>query len=467
MSKEHFSSEVALASSWKSFLSYKAHRSHTLMAWGAVFIYPAFAILDYLVLQDWELFLAVRLTGALVIFAMLTLTKRFNFSYQFIGHFSCYVVLVSLMWMLSWMKTPHEFFIYALNAGTAFVIGSIFLLWAPKHSILVIGISIASFFAFTFFLSPLKPVEIVSNGFLVLFAIIFITPVYVNFRYQSTYRDFVRQLELNAAYHELKNRNFEINQRNFEILQQKEKLEELNAIKDRLFMIISHDFRSPLHSLKGLIVLLNDSEFISPEEFKVLLKGLKHNVDQTYDLLENLLLWSKSQMNGFIVRPEEVSVFDLVLECKALLKAAADKKGISIISDVAESIVVTGDADMIRLVLRNLMTNAIKFTEENGHVIVQCKEMEGIVNISVTDTGIGMDPDKKAGVFSHTQSKNGTHDEKGTGLGLMLCKDFVEKNHGKIWVESELGKGTTFTFSLPSFDQYEKLVANASPRSSR
>jgi signal transduction histidine kinase len=459
MSKDNSSTGPAFASTWKSFLSYKAHRSHTLMAWGSVFIYPAFAVLDYLVLDDWELFFAVRLAGALVVFVMLTLSKRFNFSYQFIGHFSCYVVLVSLMWMLSWMKTSDEFFVYALNAGTAFVIGSIFLVWAPKHSIFVIGITLASFVVFSFFFSRLPVSEIVSHGFLVLLAIIFITPIYINFRYQSTYRDFMRQIELNQAYHELKNRNFEINQRNFEILQQKEKLEELNAMKDRLFMIVSHDFRSPLHSLKGLIVLLNDSEFISPEEFKVLLKGLKHNVDQTYDLLENLLLWSKSQMNGFSVRREQVSISDLVHENTALLKSAAEKKGISIINDIHDSSLVTADEDMIRLVLRNLISNAIKFTEGNGHVIVKSSEHNGMINISVTDTGIGMDAMQKVEVFAHTVSKNGTHAEKGTGLGLMICKEFVEKNGGRIWIESELGHGSTFTFSLPSIKIQEKKFA--------
>jgi signal transduction histidine kinase len=444
--------------SWKYFLSYKAHRSHTLMAWCGVFIFPVFAILDYLVLEDWELFFIVRLTGALAIFIMLTLSNRFNFSNEFIAHFSCNVIFISLMWMLSWIKTPDLFFVYALNAATAYIASAIFLLWIPRHSFIIVFSSLSAFIVFYFFFSRLSLTEIISHGLLVLMTIVLMTQLYINYRYRITFRDFKRQLELNQAYEELKVRNFEINQRNFEILQQKEKFEELNALKDRLFMIISHDFRSPLHSLKGLIVLLNDSEFISPDEFKVLLRGLKYHVDHTYDLLENLLLWSKSQMKGFSIRKEKINIQDIVVENAALLKSAAEKKGISIINSVESSIWVRADEDMIRLVLRNLISNAIKFTNKDGSVEVTTQATESVINISVADTGVGMDEAHKSEVFGQTISKTGTQMEKGTGLGLMICKEFVEKNGGRIWLDSAPGKGSTFTFSLPAAENQRRFA---------
>ncbi|HEY0653976.1 MAG TPA: HAMP domain-containing sensor histidine kinase [Chryseosolibacter sp.] len=451
---------------WRYFLSYKSKRSHTLMAWCGVFIFPVFTLLDYLVLDDWELFLIVRLAGALAIVLILVANERFNFSSEFIAHFSCHVVFISLMWMLSWLKTPDQFFIYALNASTAYIASSIFLLWQPRHSIIIVSTTLASLSLCCFLFSPLSFSDIASHGLLVLMTIIVMTQLYVHYRYTVTFRDFVRQLELNHAYEELKLKNFEINQRNFEVLQQKEKLEELNALKDRLFMIISHDFRSPLHSLKGLIVLLNDSDLISPDEFKMLLKGLKHNVDQTYDLLENLLIWSKSQMKGFYVRQEDIDARELVSQNSALLQSVAEKKSINIINNIEEGVMVRGDMDMIRLVLRNLISNALKFTEKSGTVTVRSAVVGKSVTISVSDTGIGMDARQKNHAFVHGLSKNGTHEEKGTGLGLMICKEFVEKNNGKIWVESEKGKGSTFTFSLPAAE-HSNVKINASQASSR
>lgn len=452
--------DLSAATGWKYFLSYKAQRSHTLMAWCGVFIFPAFAIVDFLVLEDWELFLIVRLCGSVAIFSMLALNGKYNFNSNTIAHFSCHVVFVSLMWMLSWMKTPEDFFIYALNASTAYIASAIFLLWNPKHSIIIFSTSVIAFIFFCVMFSPLSFSNIVTHGFLVLLTIILMTQLYSRYRYEITRRDFTRQLELNQAYEELKVKNFEINQRNFEILQQKEKLEELNALKDRLFMIISHDFRSPLHSLKGLIVLLNDSEFISPEEFRVLLKGLKYNVDQTYDLLENLLLWSKSQMKGFLVNKVKVNLYDLVFENSALLKSFADKKDISIVNLVDPAIHVMADQDMTRLVLRNLISNAIKFTDAGGIVTVHTEHVAESINISVTDTGIGVGASEKFDLFAQSLSKTGTQNEKGTGLGLMLCKEFVEKNNGKIWIENEPRKGSRFTFSLPVFEPQNSASAS-------
>ncbi len=446
-------------SGWNYFLAYKASRSHALMAWCGVAIFPLFGVLDYIILEEWQLFLAVRVVGAILVLAMLLCRERLNLSYLFIAHFSCHVVLISLMWMLSQMHTPEQFYIYALNASTGFIASSIFLLWPARHSVILLTTNAIAFILFFAFFSTLSTRDILSHGVLLLFTIVVMTQLYINYKYNSTLRDFNRQLELNHAYEELKLRNFEINQRNHEILHQKARLEKLNELKDRLFMIISHDFRSPLHSLKGLIVLLNDHEFVSPEEFKTLLRGLRQNVDQTYDLLENLLIWAKSQMKGARMKPERLQLSDLIGQNIALLRAMAENKDIRMHHEVGDTIVVCADADMIRLVIRNLITNAIKFTGSPGEICVKAVDNADHVVIAVQDNGIGMDEEKRAHIFGGIQnSSSGTRKEKGTGLGLMLCKEFVEKNGGSMWMESEPGKGSTFYFTLPSAEPQKKFA---------
>lgn len=437
------------------------------MSWCAVFLFPAFVLLDYLVLEDWEVFFIVRLCGMLAIVLMLSLKDRFNFSNDFIAHFSCHVVFVSLMWMLSLLKTADHFFIYSFNTSVGYITSAMFLIWQPRHSVIIMTSTLTSFVIFSFLFSVLPATAIISHGFLVLVAVMIISQVYVLFRYKVMFRDFVRQMELNHAYEELKRKSDEINQRSFEMLLQKEKLEELNELKDRIFMVISRDFRTPLHSLKGLIFLLNGSDLISPEEFRMVLKGLKRNVDQAHDLLENVQLWSRSQVKGFSVEHQDVSLHDLVVECCDLLTTAANEKGVVILNFVDEHVYAKADEEMVRLVLRNLISNAINLTESNGRIIVRSSRENRSINVSVIDTSVGMDLNQQAEVFNHALGKNEIEDDNGRGLGLMICKELIEKNNGRIWIESEPHKGNTFTFSLPAIDEARALPINASPKSSR
>lgn len=281
------------------------------------------------------------------------------------------------------------------------------------------------------------------------------------------FRDFVRQMELNRAYDELKLKNAEINQRNFEMVLQKEKLEELNELKDRIFMIISRDFRTPLHSLKGLIFLLNGSDLISPEEFRTMLKGLKHNVDQTHDLLENVQLWSRSQVKEFSIVDQKVNVQDLVLECCDLVSNHAGEKGVVILNFVDDYVFVKADEEMVRLVLRNLISNAIDRTEKGGRIIVRSSRENRSVNVSVIDAGSGMDLEQLTNVFAHAPATAGFYTDNGKGLRLMICKELIEKNNGRIWFESEKGKGNMFAFSLPAIEEKPAFAVSASPKSSR
>lgn len=448
---------------WKTFLSYSARHSHILMSWVAVFLFPAFVILDYLVLDEWESFFIIRLCGMLAIVSMLLLRDRFKLSNDFIAHFSCHVVFVSLMWMLNLLETRDQFFIYSFNTSVGYIVSAIFLIWRPRHSVIILSSTIGSFFLFYFIFSTLPLADVISHGFLVLLAVMIGSQLYVQFRHNVLFRDFVRQLELNHAFEELKSKSAEINQRSLEVLLQKQKLEELNELKDRIFMIISRDFQTPLQSLHGLIFLLNESDLMSPEEFKTVVKGLKTHVNEAHNLLENFQLWSRSQVKDFSARLQNVGLHNLAADCCDSLAGAANEKDIMILNFVDDPVFVKAEYDMIRLVLKNLISTAIEFSHRSGRVMVRSWRGQRSINISVTDTSDGMDLTQQAEVFTHSFRYNGS--DKGTGLVLMICKELIEKNKGTIWLECMPGKGNTFTFSLPV--EGNLSLVNASQQSSQ
>lgn len=231
--------------------------------------------------------------------------------------------------------------------------------------------------------------------------------------------------------------------------QQADELKNLNAVKDKLFTIISHDLRSPLASLSGILDFAESGD-LSEEEFKQFLPSLAQNVENTSRLIENLLFWSKSQLEGESVHPESFDIKELVEQNLEFFTVKAEEKNIALNQQLLQPLMVYADKSMIQLVVRNLISNAIKFCNGGDRIDVTAAVENGIVTIYVQDTGIGMSKDtldKVLGTESFTTL--GTRRERGTGLGLMLCKDFVVKNNGKFTVESEEGKGSRFCFSLP------------------
>jgi len=246
---------------------------------------------------------------------------------------------------------------------------------------------------------------------------------------------------------------------NESINQQKDELQQSNQIKDKLLSIISHDFRSPLNSLEGILDLMTQGR-ISPQEMQVISKELRVKVNITTSLLDNLLNWAKSQMQGISPQPTFFDIKELVNDTVHLLSTQAEKKDIYIMDRVGDSQEVYADYEMTKLVVRNLLTNAIKFTTAGGKVIVKATRLNNMLKLVVKDTGKGMSENELNNLFTHqTKSTLGTAYEKGTGLGLILCKDFVEKNGGKIAVESEEGEGSTFCFTIPLYrDASDKTI---------
>lgn len=437
-------------SGWTGYLEWKGVKSHIMMAWCAVFLFPAFGLLDYLIVARWELFLAVRFVITMALLGFLLLLRRVSMGSVAVAHIASQLVIVPLMWMLSQVETTEQFFIYSLNISTAYIASAIFLMWHFRNSVFLACSTAVYFVGFCATFSPLSFGQIVASGTLPFLTVVIMSQIFVLYRYRSAYHDFVVQAELNEANMKLLVKNHEIQEKHQEIKTQNKKLEDLNELKDRLLMIISHDFRSPLQSLKGLILLINDSDRITPEEFRTMVKGLKHTVDKTYDFLEGLLLWSKSQMKGFQVKPRQIFPYKLADDCVHLLHSFAEKKGITITNHVDDRHAAFGDEDMVRLVIRNLTANAIKFTPTGGSIDITSEELEQYIRIAVTDNGMGMDQHELDRIF-HTNSffnKQGTNMEKGTGLGLMLCRDFVEKNHGQVFVKSSIGNGTTISFTI-------------------
>jgi len=251
---------------------------------------------------------------------------------------------------------------------------------------------------------------------------------------------------------QLKRGLFELEVKNKEINEQKEQLTQLNQVKDRFFSIISHDLRNNLTTMKLYFDLVSNPQYdaSSQHEFG---KEVAASVQNTIDLLENLLVWASGQLKGVKVLPSKVNLNALAQENIAMLASMALQKNISLHNETEEEAYLLADPNMVNLILRNLLSNALKFTKEGGEVTIISEELEAFHQITVIDNGVGIAKDKLATLFTaHINvSTQGTGNEKGTGLGLMLCKEFTEKNGGSIWVESEEGKGSSFSLTFPKY----------------
>ncbi len=234
--------------------------------------------------------------------------------------------------------------------------------------------------------------------------------------------------------------------------EQHAQLQALNASKDKFFSIISHDLRSPLSSvLVGLRLLTDPESRVSESEKEEILHDSRRTVEQLYSLLDNLLVWSRLQRGLMEYAPKQIDLQPLFERNATLFAANAEQKQIAIRQTVTAPIFAFADSQMIDTVIRNLISNALKFTEARGAITLSACQNDQNVEITVADTGIGMDAEAVAKLFRLDVRYNqlGTAGEKGTGLGLNVCKEFAEKNGGSIAVESIVGAGTTFRVTLP------------------
>jgi len=253
------------------------------------------------------------------------------------------------------------------------------------------------------------------------------------------------------------NINKQLEEKNHEVLFQKasideqaNKLNDLNILKDRLISVLAHDLRAPLSTLRGLFNLLQDDS-ISHQELVGMIPTVLKKLEYTSDFLDTLLFWINSQMENFENSVKTFSVKEIIdYEVEGQSEQAA-LKGISLIDNVPDGIMGSADPNSIRIVIRNLITNAIKFSKDGDVIGVTAVVEDGDVTISVKDTGIGIPEAQLKKLFRNkVDSKMGTGNESGTGMGLLFCKDLIEKCNGRIWVKSKLGEGSEFMFTVPA-----------------
>jgi two-component system, sensor histidine kinase and response regulator len=232
----------------------------------------------------------------------------------------------------------------------------------------------------------------------------------------------------------------------------KQKLHEINATKDKFFSIIAHDLRNPVSSLYSFTDYLSQhSDKITSDNMQQYIKAIHNTSKSLFDLLDELLLWGRLQSDRCPCEPQPVKIQDIVRSIVDLLHATALNKHINIVNLVDNESMAYADKNMIQTVLRNIISNALKFTPENGEITIKNKIENDLLEITVTDTGIGLRDEDISRLFRIDDqfTTPGTNGEKGTGLGLILCKEMIERNNGKIWVESKIDVGSSFIFALP------------------
>lgn len=243
-------------------------------------------------------------------------------------------------------------------------------------------------------------------------------------------------------------------QKNIEenILLLNERLKSINASKDKFFSIIAHDLKSPLAGILGFTEILTDEfDELSPEDIKEFICHSHQSAKNLYALLENLLEWSRIQIGSIAFNPMEINIAQIFDEIIKLFSQNSKNKNIKLEKKCDQLQKVFADSNMLNTIIRNLVSNGIKFTKEGGTISLSAEELNNVVQITVRDSGVGISKENIDKLFKveNNFTTTGTNSEKGTGLGLVLCKELVEKHHGKIWVESELGKGTKFIIRLP------------------
>jgi two-component system sensor histidine kinase/response regulator len=279
----------------------------------------------------------------------------------------------------------------------------------------------------------------------IIFLVIIVGMITISMVY---YRQKRKQQKINAM---LEDKNHEVLKQKTDIDYQAAKLNDLNTLKDRLISVLAHDLRAPLSTLRGLFSLLVD-ETITHQQLLDMIPNVLKKLEYTSDFLDTLLFWINSQMENFENSAKSFYVKDIVAYETENYHEQATLKGIKLIDSVPDDIVVSADPNSIRIVMRNLITNAIKFSQTDDTIeITATQQDDHTYVISVSDTGTGMSEEQRSKLFkSKVNSKTGTNNESGTGMGMLFCKDLVERCNGTIWVSSTPGEGTKFSFTLPA-----------------
>ena len=389
---------------------------------------------------------------------VLTLNSYRKYEAALISYFILYPVITSIVYMSGLDLGVELFFIL-------YGILSVFFLQQISHMIFSVGLSMISYFVLSVvwekYQYQLETANLPMFLFNQVLAIMFIFyGLFLIKKENSGY-----QFSILSKNRDLHKKNLEIQKQKTEIAEkatllekQTDELTQLNTLKNKLFSVIAHDLKTPMYALRNLF--RNMYQFnLSGEEIKTMIPDVVNDLNYTTGLMENLLHWAKSQMQSDSIRPQKIDVSKITEEVLQLLRLQAESKKIYIESKVNSDVFVFADKDMINLVLRNLLSNAIKFTPEQGYIQVGVNELSSFVEVFVRDTGTGMSDEAMQKIRKNDYfTTKGTASESGTGLGLMLCKEFLAKNGGQMHIESEPGKGSVFSFTLPRCESGENEI---------
>jgi signal transduction histidine kinase len=311
---------------------------------------------------------------------------------------------------------------------------------------------------FFFIINPFRfDIQIYSPDFLLRFVLVFFIMNFFILIFEYTRnRSFSAYMEMlnkvNNKNDELQLAKEELKLQNEKLKHNEKQLKELNTTKDKLFSIIAHDLRSPFNSILGFSEPLDKNENDNFEKESIHnLKIINSTAKKTLALLDNLLIWAKSQIGQIKYEPERIGLSSIIQEIIEITNPTAQIKNITLNYSQSNNFEVLADPNLFKSILLNLICNAIKFTHNNGEIDIEAILNQKQIEISVTDNGVGMNEETLSKLFKIDASitAKGTANEIGSGFGLLLCKEFVEKHGGRIWVESEIGKGSKFIFTIP------------------
>jgi signal transduction histidine kinase len=251
-----------------------------------------------------------------------------------------------------------------------------------------------------------------------------------------------------------KNQEDIIERRTLELNNKANELEKNNAVKDKILNIIAHDLRAPIKTLNQVLNWVEEDDELTIDETKKYLKSINRNVENLNLTIENLLTWSKNELIGINSDLNSFDIRGTINQVIELCRLQIDTKEIKLINQVFDRHIVLADSNHIHLILRNLISNAIKFSNPKGTISISAFQINSQLQVCIADNGIGISPEAQTKLFKINEhfTTYGTSNEKGTGLGLLLCKDYIEQNGGKLWVESELDKGTKVIFRINMAD---------------
>ncbi|HVS96487.1 MAG TPA: HAMP domain-containing sensor histidine kinase [Puia sp.] len=372
---------------------------------------------------------------AVISVLVLALNARREYYLAQIAYFVVNPIAISFVYFWGFnMGVELSFILYGIL--------SVFFIQDQSQMLFALALSMASYFGlavvcrnYTYQLATVSPFLFLINQLLAI-GFIFVGLFLIKRENAGYQQSILKQKEEIAANEKLLQR-------------QTDELTQINAFKNRLFSIIAHDLKSPIYALRNLFRNMQQLD-MPAGEIKEMVPDVVNELTHTTSLMENVLHWARSQMQAYTVKPQPIDIGDLIWEVARLLRLQADAKHIGVSVAAGDSLFAIGDRDMVHLVLRNLLSNAIKYTPDNGCIELGARRQDGAVSLYVKDSGMGIPPDALEKIQENNfYTTKGTAGEAGTGLGLMLCKEFIQRNGGTLRIDSTTGKGSTFTFTLP------------------